>query len=60
MMFGIDLEVLYDCMFKWAIPNAVNDVLLCALVVLAGMLLACLALGLLRKRPPRLVSPVVI
>lgn len=57
MVFGIDLQVLYDGMFKYAIPNVVNDVLLCALVVLAGMLLACLGLGLFKSGRQALCHP---
>jgi PTS system fructose-specific IIC component len=57
MMWNIGLQAPHGGVFVLAIPNAVNHVLLYALAILAGTVVTCLALGLLKKRLPKPVTP---
>ncbi|RYX96127.1 MAG: PTS fructose-like transporter subunit IIB [Comamonadaceae bacterium] len=52
MMWNIGLQAPHGGIFVLAIPNAVNHVLLYAVSILAGTVVTCIALGLLKKRLP--------
>jgi PTS system fructose-specific IIC component len=62
MMWNIGLQAPHGGVFVLAIPNAVNHVVLYAAAIVAGTLVTCLALGLLKKRLPAGVAnaPVVV
>ena len=62
MMWNIGLQAPHGGVFVLAIPNAVNHVVLYAAAILAGTVVTCLALGLLKKRLPAAVAgaPVVV
>ena len=53
MMWNIGLQAPHGGIFVLAIPNAVNHVLLYALAILIGTVVTCIALGLLKKKLPR-------
>ncbi|MCZ2497173.1 PTS fructose transporter subunit EIIBC [Xylophilus sp. Kf1] len=56
MMWNIGLQAPHGGIFVLAIPNAVNHVVLYAAAIVAGTLVTCLALGLLKKRLPAAVA----
>ena len=56
MMWNIGLQAPHGGVFVLAIPNAVNHVVLYAAAIVAGTLVTCVALGLLKKRLPAAVA----
>lgn len=60
MMWNIGLQAPHGGIFVLAIPNAVNHVLLYALAIAVGTVVTCVALGLLKKRLPRVASAATV
>ena len=56
MMWNIGLQAPHGGVFVLAIPNAVNHVVPYAAAIVAGTMVTCLALGLLKKRLPAAVA----